>query len=130
MSADRERGLLEPQIQIGGDTGERFRGLIIERIRTFLERRIAQEWGKHVERTAGYSYDGDAFRWEFGIDLEPEVSESTAGSRTDLRRQHGQQEPQRNQGVDLGGVVVGDTPLQPRGTDLQDKEETCFLTTL
>ena len=69
-------------------------------------------------------------RWEFGIDLEPEVSESTAGGHADLGRQHGQWEPQGNQGVDLGGVAVAATPWQARGNDLEDEEENCFITTL
>ena len=92
-SADRETGLVERQIQTWGNTGEGFQGLIIERIGTALEVRMAQEWGKRVERTAGYSKDDNRLRREFGIDLEPEVSESMAGSRADLRRQHEQQEP-------------------------------------
>jgi len=129
-STDRERGLLERQIQTWGNTGERFLGLIIERIRTSLEAKIAQDQGKHVERTAGYSNDDNALRREFGIDLEPEVSESTTGCYTDLGRQHGQWKPQSNQGVDLGGVVEGDTPLQARGSDLEDKKENSFITTL
>jgi len=60
--------------------GERFWGLIIKRIRTSLEARIAQERGKHVERMAGYSNNDDALRREFGIDLEPDVSESTSAA--------------------------------------------------
>jgi len=64
---------VERQIQTWGNTGELFLGLIIERIRTSLEARIAQEPGKHVERTAGYSNDDDSLRQEFGIDLEREV---------------------------------------------------------
>jgi len=73
--------------------GERFRGLIIKHIRTILEARTAQKWGKCVERTAGYSNDDKALRWEFGNDLEPEVSELTAGCCADLRRHHGPLEP-------------------------------------
>ena len=46
--------------------------------------KIAQERGNRAERTAGYSNDDDAWRREFRIDLEPEVSESARGSRTDL----------------------------------------------
>ena len=46
--------------------------------------KIAQEWGKCAERTAGYSNDDDALRREFEIDLEPEVSESAQCSRIDL----------------------------------------------
>ena len=46
------------------------------RIKTALGAKIAQEQEKRAERTAGYSNDHDALRREFGIDLEPEVSES------------------------------------------------------
>ena len=46
--------------------------------------KIAQERGKCAARTAGYSNDDDALRWEFGIDMEPEVSESARGSGADL----------------------------------------------
>ena len=46
--------------------------------------KLAQERGKRAERTAGFSNDDDALRREFGIDLEPEVSESARGSRADL----------------------------------------------
>jgi len=54
------------------------------RIKTTLGAKIAQKRGKRTERTAGYSNDDDALRQEFGIDLEPEVSESARGSRADL----------------------------------------------
>jgi len=113
-----------------GNTGQRFRGLIIQRIRTSLEASSAQERGKRVERTAGYSNDEYALRRNFGIDLEPEVSESTACGRAVLEIQHGQREPQRNQGVDLEGVTEVDTSLKARGTDLKDEEENSFITTL
>ena len=46
--------------------------------------KIAQEQGKRAEKTAGYSNNNDALRREFGIDLEPEVSESARGSHADL----------------------------------------------
>jgi len=100
--------------------GERFQGLIIKCIRTSLDARIAQERGNRVERMAGYSNDYHALRREFEIELEPEVSELTAGSRADLGRQYRQPMPQRYQGVDLGGVVVVDTPLQASGTELEN----------
>ena len=45
--------------------------------------KIAQEREKRAERTAGYSNDDDALRREFGIDLEPEVSEWAQGSPPD-----------------------------------------------
>jgi len=48
-----------------------------------LGAKIDQEGGRHAGRTAGYSNDHDALRWEFGIDLEPEVSESAQGSPAD-----------------------------------------------
>jgi len=79
---------------------------------------------------ADYSNENDALRQEFGIDLEPDVLESTAGGSADLGRQHGQREPQRNQGLDLGGVAEADTPLQARATDLEEEEENCFIITL
>jgi len=49
-----------------------------------LGAKIAQERGKRDERTAGYSNDYHALRREFGIDLEPEVSELAWGSRAAL----------------------------------------------
>jgi len=67
---------LERQTQTWQNTGERFQGLIIERIKTALGAKIAQERGKRAERTAGYANDNDALRREFGIDREPEESES------------------------------------------------------
>ena len=104
-SADRKTGLLERQIQTWGNTGEQFQGLIIKRIRTALQARIAQERGKWVKRMAGYSNDDEALRQEFGIDLEPEVCESAAGGLADLGSQHEQQEQQCQQGLDLGGIT-------------------------
>jgi len=67
---------LERQTQTWQNTGERFQGLIIAQIKTALGAKIAQERGKRAERTAGYSNDNDALRREFGIDREPEESES------------------------------------------------------
>ena len=67
---------MERQTQTWQNTGERFQGLIIERIKTALGAKIAQERGKRAERTAGYANDNDALRREFGIDREPEESES------------------------------------------------------
>jgi len=49
-----------------------------------LGAKIAQERGKRAERTAGYSNDDDALRREFGINLEPKVSELAWGSRANL----------------------------------------------
>jgi len=54
------------------------------RIKSALGAKIAQERGKRAEGTAGYSNNDEALRREFGIDLEPEVSESAWGSRADL----------------------------------------------
>jgi len=129
-SADRKTGLVERQIQTLGNTGEQFRGRIIKCIRTSQEARIAHVRGMRVERTARYSNDNNELRWEFGIDLEPEVSEWTAGGRTDLGRQQGRRKPQRNQGVNLGGVAEAETALQARGTDLEDEEKKCYITSL
>jgi len=78
-----------------------------------------------------YSNADNTLRQEFEIEMAAEVSESTAGGRADLGRQHGQRELFRKQDVDLGGVAEVDTPLQARGTDLKDREEeTCFISSL
>ena len=129
-SANTKTGLLERQIQTWGNTSERFQRLIIERIKTSLEARIAQERGKHVERTAGYSNDDEALRQEFGIDLEPEVSESAAGSLADPGREHGRRERERHQRVDLRGAAAAAPPRGPvdalmpaEGADQENEEE-------
>ena len=134
-SADRKTGLLERQIQTWGNTGEQFRCLIIKRIRTALQARIAQERGKWVERMVGYSNDNEELRREFGIDLEPEISESPASGLVDLG-EHEQLKQYLHQWVDLGRVDqalsrehVG-TPLRARRADLEDREENCFISTL
>ena len=75
---------MERQTQTWQNTGERFPGLIIPRITTALEGYIAHEQGKCTKRTAGYSNDDDVLRREFGIDMEPKVSESARGSRSDV----------------------------------------------
>ena len=41
--------------------------------------RIAKEWVKRVERTAGYDNDEDASRLEFGSDTELEELEGAGG---------------------------------------------------
>ena len=83
----------------------------------------AQARGKRAERTAGYSNDDDALRWEFGIDLEPEVSESARGSRADLADA-------------LGGLVesalsgeLADAREQVGESDREDLGD-CVITTL
>jgi len=128
--ADRTTGLLEHEIQRWENTGKQFQSLIVKQIRTTLEARIAQEQGKCLARTAGYYDDDTVLRREFGFDLEPVVSELTTGDPTDLRRLHGHWELPRNQGVDLEEVAKADTLFRARGTDLEDKEENCFITTL
>jgi len=44
-----------------------------------LAARIAKEWVKRVERTAGYDNDEDALRREFGSDTELEELEGAGG---------------------------------------------------
>ena len=85
--------------------------------------KIAQERRKRAERTAGYSNDDDALRWEFGIDLKPEVSESARGSRADLADA-------------LGGLVesalsgeLADAREQVGESDREDLGD-CVITTL
>jgi len=58
---------------------------MIQRIRGTFEARIARERGKQVERTAGYSNDEEALRWEFGMPPGPGGLES-AGGLADERR--------------------------------------------
>jgi len=72
-------GLLERQIQTWDGTREVWRGRIIEQIRTTLKARIEKKWGKHIERTEGYTNDEDTLRREFGIDREVDGSETTGG---------------------------------------------------
>ena len=76
-----------------------------------------------------------ALRRAFGIDLEPEISESPASGHADLG-EHEQLERQWHQGVDLGTVDealsrehVG-TLLRVRRADLEDEEENCFISTV
>jgi len=92
-------------------------------IKTALGAQIAQEWGKPAERTAGYSNDDDALRREFGIDLEPELSESVRGRRADLADS-------------LGGLVdlalsgeLADAREQVGESDREDLGD-CVITTL
>ena len=87
-----------------------------------METKIAQERGKRVERTAGYSNDDDALRQEFGIDLEFEISESARGSRADAAGS-------------LGGLVkaalseeLADTREQVEESDREDLGD-CVITT-
>jgi len=88
-----------------------------------LGAKIAREWGKRAERTAGYSNDDDALRREFGIDLEPEVLESVRGSCADLADA-------------LGGLVesalsgeLADAREQVGESDREDLGD-CVITTL
>jgi len=74
-------------------------------------------------RRAGYSNDDDTLRREFGIDLEPEVSESARGSRAD-------------QAEALGGLVesalsgeLADAREQVGESDREDLGD-CGITTL
>ena len=89
-----------------------------------MEAKIAQERGKHAERTAGYSNDDNALRREFGIDLEPEASQSARGSFADP-------------GEDLGGLVeaavsgeLADAREQVEESDREDIGMDCAITTL
>ena len=88
-----------------------------------MEAKIAQERGKRAERTAGYSNDDDALRREFGIDLEPEVSESARGSRADLADALG-----RLVDSALSGELV-DALEQVGESDREDLGD-CVITTL
>ena len=52
-SANEKTGLLERQIETRNGTENVWQDHMIQRIRDTLEARIAREWGKQVERTAG-----------------------------------------------------------------------------
>ena len=85
--------------------------------------KIAQKRGKRAERTAGYSNDDDVLGREFGIDLEPQVSESAQGSRADLADA-------------VGGLVesalageLADAREQVGASDREDLGD-CVITTL
>ena len=89
-----------------------------------MEDKIAPERGKRAERTAGYSNDDNALRWEFGIDLELEESQSAQGSFADP-------------GEDLGGLVeaavsgeLADAREQVEESDREDIGMDCAITTL
>ena len=58
---------------------------MIQRIRGTLEARIARERGKQIERTAGYSNDEEALRWEFVMGPGPDVLDSASGVADDRR---------------------------------------------
>jgi len=114
---------VEGPTQTWQNTGERLQCLFIARIKTALGAKIAQERGKHAERTAGYSNDDNALRREFGIDLEPEVSESARGSRADLADASGGLVESALSGeLADGGEPVGQSDRE----DLGD----CVITTL
>jgi len=88
-----------------------------------LGAKIAQKRGKRAERTAGYSNDDDVLGREFGIDLEPQVSESAQGSRADLADA-------------VGGLVesalageLADAREQVGASDREDLGD-CVITTL
>jgi len=55
------------------------------RIRGTLEARIPREWGKEVERTAGYSNDEEALRWEFVMGPGPGGLELASGVADERR---------------------------------------------
>jgi len=69
-----------------------------------LEARIAKEWGKRAERTAGYDKDEGALRQEFGSDTGLDKLEA-AGRLVDTGGGHGRQEPRREHGPNPGALV-------------------------
>lgn len=80
------------------ETGEVWRGTIVERIRKTLKARIEKLRGKRVQRTERYATDEQALRPGFGI--HPEADESgAAGGLTGAGRGHGRRVLQWDQGV-------------------------------
>ena len=84
-SANEKTGLLERQIEMWNGTEKVLRDHMIHQIRGTLEARLAREWGKQVERTAGYSNDEEALRREFGMGPGPGGFKA-AGGVADKRR--------------------------------------------
>jgi len=99
-----------------------------------LEARIAEEWGKRVERTAGYDNDEDTLTQEFGSDTEL-VELKAAGGLVDTEGGHGQHEAQQEHGPSPG-ALVGAAQFQAGGeaewhveeTDREDRDNG-FITT-
>jgi len=87
-----------------------------------LGARIAMEWGKRVQRTAGYANDEHVLRWEFGSDTEMYELEA-AGGLADSGGGHGRQEPRREQGPNPG-ALVGAAQFQDPGKAELHVEET------
>ena len=97
------------------ETGEVWRGGIVERMKTTLQARIKKEWGKHVERMERYSNDEDALRLELGID--PEADESGAvGGLVGAARGDGGRALQQDQGANLR--VLDDAALLREPVDM------------
>jgi len=99
-----------------------------------LEATIAKEWGKRVERTAGYDNHEDPLRWEFGSDTELDELEAEGG-HVDTGGGHGRQEPRREHGpnpVALVGAAqfqdTGEAESHVEETDPEDRENR-FITT-
>ena len=99
-----------------------------------MEARIAKEWGKRVERTAGYDNAEDALRREFGSDTELDELEA-AGGLVDTGGGHGRQEPWREHGPNPGALVgaaqfqdPGEAESHVEETDREDRENG-FITT-
>ena len=88
-----------------------------------------RERGKHVERTQGYSNDGDALRREFGIG--PEVAELRAAGGL-VERECGLDQTEWER-ADLGGLGDSNTSRERASTPSQveetDAEEESVLIT-
>ena len=91
-------------------------------VRTTLDARIAKEWGKRVERTAGYDNDEEVLKREFGSDTKLDELEA-AGGLVDTGGGHGRQEPRQEHGPNPG-AVVGAAQFQDPGEAESHVEET------
>jgi len=91
-------------------------------VRTILEARIAKEWGKRVERTAGYDYDEEVLKREFGSDTKLDELQA-AGGLVDTGGGHGGQEPRREHGPNPG-ALFGAAQFQEPGEGESHVEET------
>ena len=71
-----------------------------------MEARIGKEWGKRVERTAGYDNDEYALRRKFGSNTELDELEAACGL-VDIGGGHGRHKPRQEHGPNPGALSSG-----------------------
>ena len=103
--ANGKIGLLERQLRTWANTPAQFQALIVQRITSILEERIARGRKTRIESTVGYADNLDALRREFGINPVEAGSQSISvrGART--RSGDSQQELQEEERDPLAGLI-------------------------